>query len=64
LFDRTTVQDLETSEEVMAAPLSRATTALRQMWGPHRSDRRELGAAGIDYQLFSTSSHQMALLAC
>jgi uncharacterized protein (DUF58 family) len=64
-FDRTTrFEDLETSEEVMAAPGLVRSHYLRQMSGLIDRYRRELGAAGIDYQLFSTKQPlEMALLA-
>jgi uncharacterized protein (DUF58 family) len=64
-FDRTTrFEDLETSEEVMAAPGLVRSHYLRQMSGLIDRYRRELGGAGIDYQLFSTKQPlEMALLA-
>jgi uncharacterized protein (DUF58 family) len=64
-FDRTTrFEDLETSEEVMAAPGLVRGHYLRQMSGLIERYRRELGAAGIDYQLLSTKQPlEMALLA-
>jgi uncharacterized protein (DUF58 family) len=64
-FDRTTrFEDLETSEEVLAAPGLVRSHYLQQMSGLIERYRRELGAAGIDYQLFSTKQPlEMALLA-
>jgi uncharacterized protein (DUF58 family) len=64
-FDRTTrFEDLETSEEVLAAPGLVRSHYLRQMSGLIDRYRRELGAAGIDYQLLSTKQPlEMALLA-
>jgi uncharacterized protein (DUF58 family) len=64
-FDRTTrFEDLETSEEVMASPGLVRRHYLQQMSGLIERYRRELGAAGIDYQLLSTKQPlEMALLA-
>ena len=64
-FDRTTrFEDLETSEEVMAVPGLVRSHYLRQISGLIERYRRELGAAGIDYQLLSTKQPlEMALLA-
>ncbi len=64
-FDRATrFEDLETSEEVMAVPGLVRTHYLQQMSGLIERYRRELGAAGIDYQLLSTKQPlEMALLA-
>jgi len=64
-FDRTTrFEDLETSEEVMASPGLVRSHYLQQMSGLLERYRRELGAAGIDYQLLSTKQPlEMALLA-
>jgi uncharacterized protein (DUF58 family) len=64
-FDRATrFEDLETSEEVMAVPGLVRAHYLKQMSGLIERYRRELGAAGIDYQLLSTKQPlEMALLA-
>jgi uncharacterized protein (DUF58 family) len=64
-FDRTTrFEDLESSEEVTAAPGLVRSHYLRQMSGLLEQYRRELGAAGIDYQLLSTKQPlELALLA-
>jgi uncharacterized protein (DUF58 family) len=64
-FDRTTrFEDLETSEEVMAVPGLVRSHYLQQMSRLIDRYRRELGAAGIDYQLLSTKEPlEMALLA-
>jgi uncharacterized protein (DUF58 family) len=64
-FDRTTrFEDLETSEEVMASPGLVRGHYLQQMSGFIERYRRELGGAGIDYQLLSTRQPlEMALLA-
>ena len=64
-FDRTTrFEDLETSEEVLAAPGLVRSHYLRQISGLIDRYRRELGAAGIDYQLLNTKQPlEMALLA-
>jgi uncharacterized protein (DUF58 family) len=64
-FDRTTrFEDLETSEEVMAVPGLVRSHYLQQISGLIERYRRELGAAGIDYQLLSTKQPlEMALLA-
>ena len=64
-FDRATrFEDLETSEEVMAVPGLVRRHYLDQMSGLIERYRRELGAAGIDYQLLSTKEPlEMALLA-
>jgi uncharacterized protein (DUF58 family) len=64
-FDRTTrFEDLETSEEVMAVPGLVRSHYLKQISGLIERYRRELGAAGIDYQLLSTKQPlEMALLA-
>ena len=54
-FDRATrFEDLETSEEVMAVPGAVRGHYLREMNGLIERYRRELGAAGIDYQLLRT----------
>ena len=64
-FDRATrFEDLETSEEVMAVPSLVRSHYLKQMSGLIERYRRELGAAGIDYQLLSTKQPlEIALLA-
>jgi uncharacterized protein (DUF58 family) len=64
-FDRATrFEDLETSEEVMAVPGLVRSHYLQQISGLIERYRRELGAAGIDYQLLSTKQPlEMALLA-
>jgi uncharacterized protein (DUF58 family) len=64
-FDRTTrFEDLETSEEVMAVPELVRSHYLRQISSLIERYRRELGAAGIDYQLLNTKQPlEMALLA-
>jgi uncharacterized protein (DUF58 family) len=64
-FDRITkFEDLETSDEVMAVPTLVRSHYLQQMSGLVERYRRELGAAGIDYQLLNTKQPlEMALLA-
>jgi uncharacterized protein (DUF58 family) len=64
-FERATrFEDLETSEEVMAVPGLVRSHYLQQMSGLIERYRRELGGAGIDYQLLSTKQPlEMALLA-
>jgi uncharacterized protein (DUF58 family) len=64
-FDRATrFEDLETSDEVLAVPGLVRRHYLDQMSGLIERYRRELGAAGIDYQLLSTKEPlEMALLA-
>jgi hypothetical protein len=64
-FERTTrFEDLETGEEVMAVPGQVRSHYLQQMSGLIDRYRRELGGAGIDYQLLSTKQPlEMALLA-
>jgi uncharacterized protein (DUF58 family) len=64
-FDRSTrFEDLETSEEVMAVPGLVRSHYLQQISGLIERYRRELGAAGIDYQLLSTKQPlEIALLA-
>src|SRR5262249_49107951 len=55
-FDRATrFEDLETADEVMAVPGVVRDHYLGEMRGLIERYRRELGAAGIDYQLLSTS---------
>jgi len=54
-FDRPTrFEDLETSEEVIAVPGAVRDHYVREVKGLIDRYRRELGAAGIDYQLLST----------
>jgi uncharacterized protein (DUF58 family) len=54
-FDRATkFEDLETSEEILAVPGAVRDHYVRAMGGLIERYRRELGAAGIDYQLLST----------
>jgi uncharacterized protein (DUF58 family) len=64
-FDRATrFEDLETSEEVMAVPGLVRSHYLQQISALIDRYRRELGAAGIDYQLLSTKQPlEIALLA-
>jgi hypothetical protein len=64
-FDRVTrFEDLETGDEVVAVPGVVREHYLKQMGGLIDRYRRELGAAGIDYQLLNTSEPlEMALLA-
>jgi uncharacterized protein (DUF58 family) len=64
-FERaTTFEDLESGEEVTAVPGAVREHYLRQMRGMVDRYRRELGAAGIDYQRLDTNQPlEMALLA-
>jgi uncharacterized protein (DUF58 family) len=64
-FDRATrFEDLETGDEVMAVPGAVRDHYLKQMSALIDRYRRELGSAGIDYQLLDTSEPiEMALLA-
>ncbi len=64
-FDRPTrFEDLETGDEVIAMPAAIRDHYLKQIGGLIARYRRELGAAGIDYQLLKTSEPlEMALLA-
>jgi uncharacterized protein (DUF58 family) len=64
-FDRATrFEDPETGEEVMAVPAAVREHYLKQIGGLIDRYRRELGSAGIDYQLLNTSEPlEMALLA-
>jgi hypothetical protein len=64
-FERATrFEDLETSEEVMAVPGLVRAHYLREINQLIDRYRRELGAAGIDYQLLrTTDSLELALLA-
>jgi hypothetical protein len=63
-FDRATrFEDLETSEEVMAVPALVRSHYLSKIQGLIDRYRRELGTAGIDYQLLKTTdSLELALL--
>jgi uncharacterized protein (DUF58 family) len=63
-FERATrFEDLETSEEIMAVPGLVREHYLRQMGGLLDRYKRELGAAGIDYQLLRTTDPlELALL--
>ncbi len=64
-FDRATrFEDLETSEEIMAVPGLVREHYVREIGGLIERYRRELGAAGIDYQLLKTTDPlELALLA-
>jgi len=64
-FDRATrFEDLETGEEVMAIPGAVRGHYLKAIGGLIDRYRRELGAAGIDYQLLNTREPlELALLA-
>jgi uncharacterized protein (DUF58 family) len=54
-FERPTkFEDLETSEEILAVPGAVRDHYMKQMGTLIERYRRELGAAGIDYQLLST----------
>jgi uncharacterized protein (DUF58 family) len=54
-FERATkFEDLETSEEILAVPRAVRDHYVREMGTLIERYRRELGAAGIDYQLLST----------
>src|SRR5262249_6395256 len=56
-FERATrFEDLETSEEVMAVPGAVRSHYLREVGGLIDRYRRELGGAGIDYQLLTTDT--------
>ena len=63
-FDRATrFEDLETREEVMAVPGAVRAHYLRQMGALVDRYRRELGGAGIDYELITTDRPlELALL--
>ena len=63
-FERTSrFEDLETSEEVMAAPGLVRQHYVAQMGGLINRYRRELGSSGIDYQLMRTTDHlELALM--
>jgi uncharacterized protein (DUF58 family) len=64
-FDRTTrFEDLESGDEVVAVPGAVREHYLKRIGALIDRYRRELGAAGIDYQLLDTSQPlEMALLA-
>jgi uncharacterized protein (DUF58 family) len=64
-FERPTrFEDLETSEEILAVPGLVRAQYLKEIGALIEHYRRELGAAGIDYQLLSTKQPlEMALLA-
>jgi uncharacterized protein (DUF58 family) len=64
-FERATrFEDLETGDEVMAVPAVVRDEYLRAMRGLIDRYRRDLGGAGIDYQLISTAQPlELALLA-
>ena len=54
-FERATrFEDLETDEEIMAVPGAVRDHYIKAMRGLIERYRRDLGAAGIDYQLLST----------
>ena len=54
-FERATrFEDLETSEEIMAVPAAVREHYVKEMNALIERYRRELGAAGIDYQLLTT----------
>ena len=56
-FDRATrFEDLETGEEIMAVPALVRAHYLKAIGGLVERYRRELGGAGIDYQLLNTNS--------
>jgi uncharacterized protein (DUF58 family) len=63
-FERPTrFEDLETSEEIMAAPGAVREHYLKQIGALLDRYKRELGAGGIDYQLLSTNHPlELALL--
>jgi len=55
-FERATrFEDLETSEEIMAVPAAVREHYVKEMSALIERYRRELGAAGIDYQLLTTN---------
>jgi uncharacterized protein (DUF58 family) len=64
-FERATrFEDLETNEEVMAVPGAVRAHYLKEIGTLIERYRRELGAAGIDYQLLTTKQPlELALLA-
>ena len=64
-FDRVTCfEDLETGDEVLAVPGAVRAHYLKEINGLVERYRRELGAAGIDYQLLNTKEPlETALLA-
>jgi uncharacterized protein (DUF58 family) len=63
-FERATrFEDLETAEEIMAVPALVREHYLRRIGGLIERYRRELGGAGIDYQLLKTTDPlELALL--
>jgi len=63
-FERATrFEDLETTEEIMAVPGAVRDHYLKEIGGLIDHYRRQLGAAGIDYQLLSTKHPlELALL--
>jgi uncharacterized protein (DUF58 family) len=63
-FERATrFEDLETTEEIMAVPGAVRDHYLKEIGGLIDRYRRQLGAAGIDYQLLSTKHPlELALL--
>jgi uncharacterized protein (DUF58 family) len=64
-FERATrFEDLETADEVMAVPVVVREHYLKSIGGLIERYKRELGAAGIDYQLLSTAEPlELALMA-
>jgi hypothetical protein len=64
-FERATrFEDLETNEEVMAVPGAVRAHYLKEIGALIERYRRDLGAAGIDYQLLTTKQPlELALLA-
>jgi uncharacterized protein (DUF58 family) len=64
-FERATrFEDLETADEVMAVPIVVREHYLKTIGGLIERYKRELGAAGIDYHLLSTSEPlELALMA-
>ena len=64
-FERVTrFEDLETSEEISAVPGAVRSHYVKEMASLIERYRRELGAAGIDYQLLQTSNPlELALMA-
>jgi len=64
-FERATrFEDLETADEVMAVPVVVREHYLKTIGGLIERYKRELGAAGIDYHLLSTSEPlELALMA-
>ena len=64
-FERATrFEDLETNEEIMAVPVAVRDHYLREIGALIDRYKRELGGAGIDYQLLNTSQPlELSLLA-